>query len=125
MPAEGAPDVDLGVCGDDEADDGGAEASKRMVECSSERTSNMRTDPSAPTEANTSRDDGDHATSYTSRSCAMSCVMAVVWRGQWRRQAARARTLAMSQIVQVVSMLEVTMYEGSSSDQENDVSGAE
>ena len=35
----------------------------------------MRTDPSAPTEAKTSRDEGDHATSYTSRSCAISCVI--------------------------------------------------
>jgi len=54
----------------------------------------------------------------------MSCVIAVVWRRQRCRHGSE-RTLAMSQIVQVVSMLEVTMYEGSSSDQENDVSGAE
>lgn len=51
---------------------GGAVASYKMVECSSDRRSNMRTEPSAPTEAKTSREAGDQATSYTSRSCAMS-----------------------------------------------------
>lgn len=50
-------------------------ASYRIVECSSARRSNMRTEPSAPTEAKTSRVAGDQATSYTSRSCAMSCVI--------------------------------------------------
>lgn len=52
----------------------GPVASYRIVECSSERRSNMRTEPSAPTEAKTSREEGDQATSYTSRSCAISWV---------------------------------------------------
>lgn len=38
-------------------------ASYRIVECSSDRRSNNRTEPSAPTEVKTSREEGDQATS--------------------------------------------------------------
>jgi len=44
-------------------DDGAGPASYRIVECSSERRSNMRTLPSAPTDAKMSREAGDQATS--------------------------------------------------------------
>lgn len=49
-------------------------ASYKIVECSNDRRSNILTLPSAPTEAKISRWAGDHATSYTSRSCAINCV---------------------------------------------------
>ena len=48
-----------------------------MVECSRLRRSNARRLPSAPTETKMSVEPGSHATSYTSRSCAMSCVIAL------------------------------------------------
>ena len=88
----------------------GAGVSYKMVECSSERKSNARNDPSAPTETNISVESGSHATSYTSRSCAMSCVMAV--------------DVSRFQTVQVVSMEDVTIRLGAFSFHEKFVSGA-
>ncbi len=54
----------------------GAGVSYRIIECSSERRSNARSERSAPTETKMSTEPGSHATSYTSRSCAMSWVTA-------------------------------------------------
>ncbi len=84
--------------------------SYKIVECSRERRSNARRDPSAPTETKMSVDDGSHATSYTSRSCAMSWVTALA--------------VSMFHTVHVVSMEEVTIIEGAFSFQEKFVIGA-
>lgn len=100
------------VCGDAALDDSFArtvDASYRIVECSNERRSNNRKLPSAPTEVNTSVELGSHATSYTSRSCAISWVTAV--------------EVLMSHTVQVVSIDEVTIWLGLSVFHENDVKG--
>ena len=75
------------------------------------RRSNNRTDPSAPTLAKISGDPCINATSYTSLSCAMSCVFA------W--------FVSTFQTVHVVSILDVTINEGSVSFQSKDVSGAQ
>ena len=88
----------------------GAGVSYRIVECSRLRRSNARSEPSAPTETKMSVDPGSHATSYTSRSCAMSCVMAV--------------EVSMFHTVHVVSMEEVTTRMGDFSFHEKFVSGA-
>ena len=88
----------------------GAGVSYRIVECSRLRRSNARSEPSAPTETKMSVDPGSHATSYTSRSCAISCVMAV--------------EVSMFHTVHVVSMEEVTTRLGDFSFQEKLVSGA-
>lgn len=58
-------------------DDGGGAffgvgVSYKMVECSNERRSKARKEPSAPTDTKISVEVGSHATSYTSRSCAIS-----------------------------------------------------
>ena len=84
--------------------------SYRIVECSRLRRSNARRDPSAPTETKESTDPGAHATSYTSRSCAMSCVTAV--------EAERSQT------VHVVSIEDVTIRLGLTVFHEKDVRGA-
>src|SRR3989338_6073890 len=84
--------------------------SYRMVECSRLRGSNMRTEPSFPTDAK-SIERGANAMSNTSLSCAMSCVaLASCW---------------MSQMVHVVSMLDVPSMFVSTWLQSNDVSGAQ
>jgi len=81
-----------------------------MVLCSKLRKSNMRTLPSAPQLTNTSTLPAQNRTSNTSLSCAMSCVLAV--------------RDGISQIVQVVSMLDVMMSFGDMVFQSRDVSGA-
>lgn len=88
----------------------GAGVSYRIVECSRLRRSNARRLPSAPTDTKMSVDPGSHATSYTSRSCAMSCVMAV-----W---------VSIFHTVHVVSIEDVTTRLGDFSFQEKFVSGA-
>jgi hypothetical protein len=80
-----------------------------MVECSSERRSNARSDPSAPTLTNASVLCGTQATSYTSRSCAINWVTAVLE--------------DISQTVQVVSIDEVTIKDGDIVFQANEVRG--
>lgn len=82
-----------------------------MVECSSDRRSNARSEPSAPTETNASIDPGTQATSYTSRSCAISCVTAA--------------EVEMSHTVHVVSIDEVTIRLGDMVFHEKEVSGAD
>lgn len=81
-----------------------------MVLCSRLRRSNIRTLPSAPQLAKTSTLLAQKRTSKTSLSCAMSWVLAV--------------SVGMSQIVQVVSILEVIMRDGETVFQSKDVSGA-
>jgi hypothetical protein len=81
-----------------------------IVECSSDRKSKTRTEPSAPTEAKTSLEPGHQSTSYTSRSWAISCVSAVL--------------VGRSQTVHVVSMEEVTIRFGEGWFQEKEVRGA-
>jgi hypothetical protein len=88
----------------------GAGVSYRIVECSKLRRSKARRLPSAPTETKISVDPGNHATSYTSRSCAINCVMAVA--------------VSMFQTVQVVSMDDVTTRLGLFSFHEKFVRGA-
>lgn len=81
-----------------------------IVECSKLRRSNIRTLPSCPQLTKTSTLLAQKRTSYTSLSCAISCVLAV-------RE-------GMSQIVQVVSMLEVMIRLGETVFQSRDVRGA-
>jgi len=81
-----------------------------IVLCSRERRSNMRTLPSAPQLTKTSTLPAQKRTSKTSLSWAMSCVLAV--------------KVGMSQIVHVVSILEVMMSFGESVFQSSEVSGA-
>ncbi len=81
-----------------------------IVECSIERRSNMRSDPSAPTVANISLLRA-HAMSYTSLSCAMSWILTL--------------RCDKSQIVHVVSMLLVPTMLGSKGFQSNEVNGAQ
>lgn len=81
-----------------------------MVLCSRLLRSNMRTLPSWPQLTNTSTLFAQNRTSYTSLSCAISWVLAV--------------KDGMSQIVQVVSMLEVMMRLGETVFQSRDVNGA-
>lgn len=81
-----------------------------MVECSKLRRSNIRTLPSWPQLTNTSTLLAQNRTSYTSLSCAMSCVLAV--------------RDGISQIVHVVSMLEVMIRLGETVFQSRDVRGA-
>ena len=81
-----------------------------MVECSRLRRSNARRLPSAPTETKMSVEPGSHATSYTSRSCAMSCVIALC--------------VSMFHTVHVVSIDDVTTRLGAFSFHEKFVSGA-
>ena len=107
---------DVGGRADEDGDvDGGgtffgAGVSYRIVECSSERRSNARSEPSAPTDTKMSVDPGSHATSYTSRSCAMSCVI--------------ADEVSIFHTVHVVSMEDVTTRLGDFSFHEKDVRGA-
>ncbi len=70
----------------------------------------MRTLPSWPQLTNTSVLSAQKRTSYTSLSCAISCVLAV--------------SDGMSQIVHVVSMLDVMIRLGDTVFQSSDVSGA-
>ena len=88
----------------------GAGVSYRIVEWSRARRSKARRLPSAPTETKISVEPGNHATSYTSRSCAMSCVMAV--------------EVSIFQTVHVVSIEDVTTRLGDFSFHEKLVSGA-
>lgn len=81
-----------------------------MVECSRLRRSNILTLPSAPQLTNTSTLPAQKRTSNTSLSWAMSCVLAV--------------RVGMSQIVHVVSMLDVIMSFGESVFQSSEVNGA-
>ena len=81
-----------------------------MVEWSNRRRSNIRTDPSAPTDAKMSFPCAN-AKSKTSLSCAISCV--------------RAFCVEISHIVQVVSIDAVPIKLGSVSFQSNEVSGAQ
>ena len=81
-----------------------------MVLCSKLRRSNIRTLPSAPQLTKTSTLLAQNRTSKTSLSCAMSWVFAV-------RE-------GMSQIVQVVSMLDVMIRLGERVFQSNEVRGA-
>lgn len=81
-----------------------------MVLCSRLRKSNMRTLPSAPQLTKTSTLPAQNRTSKTSLSCAISCVFAV--------------SEGMSQIVHVVSMLDVMMSLGDIVFQSSEVSGA-
>lgn len=81
-----------------------------MVLCSRLRRSNMRTLPSAPQLTNTSTLPAQNRTSKTSLSWAINCVLAV--------------RDGMSQIVQVVSMLEVIISFGDIVFQSREVSGA-
>jgi hypothetical protein len=88
----------------------GAGVSYKIVECSRLRRSKARKLPSAPTETKMSVDPGNHATSYTSRSCAISCVIA------WE--------VSMFQTVHVVSIDDVTTRLGAFSFHEKLVNGA-
>src|SRR5690349_9930253 len=81
-----------------------------MVLCSRLRRSNIRTLPSWPQDTNTSTLLAQNRTSYTSLSCAISCVFAV--------------RDGMSQMVHVVSMLEVIIRLGETVFQSSEVSGA-
>ena len=87
-----------------------SEGSYMIVLCSRLLRSNIRTLPSAPQLTNTSTLLAQKRTSKTSLSCAINCVLAV--------------SVGISQIVQVVSMLEVMIRLGESVFQSNDVSGA-
>lgn len=58
----GLVDDEPPLCFEEDEEIAGA-ASYRIVECSSDRKSNIRTLPSAPTEAKISGDCGDHSTS--------------------------------------------------------------
>ena len=88
----------------------GAGVSYKIVECSRLRRSKARKLPSAPTETKMSVEPGNHATSYTSRSCAISCVIA------WE--------VSMFQTVHVVSIDDVTTRLGAFSFHEKLVNGA-
>ena len=81
-----------------------------IVLCSKLRKSNMRTLPSAPQLTNTSTLLAQNLTSNTSLSCAISCVFAV--------------NVGISQIVHVVSILEVMMRLGDTVFQSREVRGA-
>lgn len=81
-----------------------------MVLCSRLRRSNIRTLPSAPQLTKTSTLPAQNLTSKTSLSCAISCVFAV--------------SVGISQIVHVVSMLDVIMSFGERVFQSNEVNGA-
>jgi hypothetical protein len=81
-----------------------------MVLCSRLRRSNMRTLPSAPQLTKTSTLPAQNRTSNTSLSCAISCVLAV--------------SDGMSQMVHVVSILDVMMSFGDIVFQSREVSGA-
>jgi hypothetical protein len=81
-----------------------------MVLCSRLRRSNMRTLPSAPQLTKTSTLPAQKRTSKTSLSCAISCVLAV--------------SEGISQMVHVVSMLDVMMSFGDKVFQSREVSGA-
>ena len=81
-----------------------------MVLCSRLRKSNMRTLPSAPQDTKVSTLPAQKRTSKTSLSCAISWVLAV--------------RVGMSQMVQVVSMLEVMISLGETLFQSREVSGA-
>lgn len=81
-----------------------------MVLCSRLRKSNIRTLPSAPQLTNTSTVFAQNRTSKTSLSCAINCVFAV--------------SVGMSQIVQVVSILDVMMRLGEIVFQSREVIGA-
>ena len=87
-----------------------SEGSYMIVLCSRLLRSNIRTLPSAPQLTNTSTLLAQKRTSKTSLSCAISCVLAV--------------SVGISQIVQVVSMLEVIMRLGESVFQSKEVRGA-
>uniref|UniRef100_A0A1B0A2Y4 Uncharacterized protein n=1 Tax=Glossina pallidipes TaxID=7398 RepID=A0A1B0A2Y4_GLOPL len=93
------------------------------VECSKCLKSNIRTEPSAPTEANISRPPParENAISYTSLSWAISCVFT------WPATCVRPCGCPVSKphIVQVVSIEEVPTRLGSTSFQSNEVSGAQ
>ena len=78
--------------------------------CSRLRRSNIRTLPSAPQLTKTSTLLAQNRTSYTSLSCAISCVLAV--------------SVGISQMVQVVSMLEVMIRLGEIMFQSSEVIGA-
>ena len=81
-----------------------------IQECSSLRRSNIRTEPSAPTEANSSLPEAN-AMSYTSLSWAINCVVGF--------------RVCMSQMVHVVSMLDVPKMFGSTEFQSIAVRGAQ
>jgi len=81
-----------------------------MVLCSKLRKSNILTLPSAPQLTNTSTLLAQNRTSKTSLSCAINCVFAV--------------NVGMSQMVHVVSMLEVMIRLGDTVFQSKDVRGA-
>jgi hypothetical protein len=81
-----------------------------MVLCSRLRRSNIRTLPSAPQLTKTSTLFAQNRTSYTSLSWAISCVLAV--------------KVGMSQIVQVVSILDVIIKLGDMIFQSSAVIGA-
>lgn len=81
-----------------------------MVECSRLRKSNIRTLPSWPQLTKTSTLLAQKRTSYTSLSCAISCVLAV--------------RDGISQIVHVVSILDVIIKLGETLFQSSEVSGA-
>lgn len=81
-----------------------------IVLCSKLRRSNIRTLPSAPQLTNTSMLLAQNLTSNTSLSWAMSCVLAV--------------KVGISQIVHVVSILEVMIRLGETVFQSNEVNGA-
>ena len=81
-----------------------------IVLCSRLRRSNIRTLPSAPQLTNTSVLFAQKRTSKTSLSCAINCVFAV--------------SVGMSQIVHVVSMLEVMIRLGETTFQSREVIGA-
>lgn len=81
-----------------------------IVLCSRLRRSNIRTLPSAPQLTKTSTLLAQNRTSYTSLSCAISCVFAV--------------SVGISQMVQVVSMLEVMIRLGEIVFQSSEVIGA-
>ena len=81
-----------------------------IVLCSRLRRSNIRTLPSAPQLTKTSTLLAQNLTSNTSLSCAINCVFAV--------------SVGISQIVHVVSMLDVIIRLGDTVFQSSDVKGA-
>jgi hypothetical protein len=81
-----------------------------MVLCSRLHRSNARSELSTPTDTKMTVELGNHATSYTSRSCAMNCVTAI--------------DMSRFQSVHVVSIEDVTTSLEVFSFHENLVSGA-
>ena len=80
----------------------GGGVSQRMVLCSRLRRSNARSELSTPTDMKMTVELGNHATSYTSRSCAMNCVTAI--------DVSRFQTVHVVSIEDVITNLKVFSF---------------